>query len=394
MATSRKPSTAQPTGVLLRKDIQGREIISEGACDTCFKPASYDLRIGDDYIDPTEGEQSASLKPLQGKPITIPPFGAMIVSTHEVVRIPSDTIGKFNLRIKMALRGLFVQMGTQVEPHYHGKLFAILHNITSEPIELFSEKGEDKVGEGRDRLFTIEFFGIGQEAENDKPGQEKIVDIRDFVKNTNFSKSTIRSMLNDMEQFRSELTDISDRYSNSENEISSRLRQEFLGAFQAAQAQVDAATAIGDLKAKSETERSEQLQQLVAANKDEIEKAKSDFSQRIENIDEKRRHLFWGVIWGGIGLALATALIPFVLSLAVNYTRGWAEGDRGEVVLRDVTALRTELKALSDRLEDVRKLETLSLEVEALEAEIFALRQQLGYNEEKNGAETPPDQEQ
>ncbi|MFC4669435.1 hypothetical protein ACFO5X_12805 [Seohaeicola nanhaiensis] len=394
MATSQQQPAAQPTGVLLRKEIIDREIILEDPCGTCFKPASYDLRIGDDYIDPTDGEQSASLKPLQGKSITIPPFGAMIVSTHEVVKIPGDVIGKFNLRIKMALQGLFVQMGTQVEPHYHGKLFAVLYNITSEPIELFTEGGQDKVGKGRDRLFTIEFFNVGREAENDDPGQKEVVDIRDFVKNTKFSKSTIRAMQQEVERFRGEIHNLGQKISHTEKEIYERLNQQFLGAFQAAQAQVDAAKTIGELKAAGEAESSKRLRELVDGNKEEIGRARSDFDHRLTRVEEKRRHLVWGVILGGFGLAFLSALIPVILGLAVNYTRGWADGDRGEVVLRDVTALRTQLEALTSRLDDVRKIDTLSLEIEALKAEIVALQQQLGYNVEQNGAETPPPPEQ
>ncbi len=388
MAKPHEQPGTQPTGVLLRKDIKDRNLISQDSCKKCFKPASYDLRIGDDYIDPTDGDQNASLKPLPGKPITIPPFGAMIVSTHEVVKIPGDVIGKFNLRIKMALQGLFVQMGTQVEPYYHGKLFAVLHNITSEPIELIAE------GEGRERLFTIEFFNVGQNAENDKPDEGKVTDIREFVKNTKFSKSTIRSMQQEVERFRDEIQRLGTEISNSEKGIYERLNHQFLGAFQAAQAQVDAAKTVSELKAASEADSSKRIRELVSGNEVEIERARSDFDHRLKRVEEKRRNLVWGVVFGGIGLAFLSALIPVILGLAVNYTRGWADGDRGEVVLRDLTALQTQLSALTSRLDDVRKIDTLGLEIEALKAEIVALQQQLGYNLEQNGAETPPPQEQ
>lgn len=394
MATSDEVATVQPSGVLLRKDIRDLQIIAEGAAERCYKPASYDLRIGDDYIDPTDGEQNASLRPLQGKPIIIPPFGAIIVSTHEVVKIPGNVIGKFNLRIKMALRGIFVQMGTQVEPHYHGKLFAVLYNITSEPIELFTTESNDSTQDRRDRIFTIEFFNIGAIADNDDAQSERIIDIRKFVQNTKFSRSTIRSMLTDIIALRGEIKSIVENQTNSELNISNRLRQEFLGAFQAAKAQVDAAMAIGALKAETENERTKNLQDLVAANKSEIGIARTDFDARLKSIDDKRRHLWWGVVWGGIGLALATALIPVVLTLAVNYTRGWAEGDRGEFVLRDVIALRAQIENLSDRLDNGGQIDALNLEIDTLRRENVALRQQLGYTGGNNGAETAPAQEQ
>lgn len=153
--SSRQSPTSALSGVLVKSQIEQLAIISENADTKCFKPTSYDLRLGVRYITPDRQTEDGPLEVSQlnaNSPLLrIPPFGSVVVSTTETLAIPQNVIGKFNLRIRIALRGLIVQMGTQVEPGYKGPLFALLQNISSKEVIL-------NYTDYADRLFTIEFY--------------------------------------------------------------------------------------------------------------------------------------------------------------------------------------------------------------------------------------------
>jgi deoxycytidine triphosphate deaminase len=145
------------SGILIRDDIERLGIIvatnDSDKEERCYKHASYDLRLGDEYALPDEADGDGQLKIRdcsQDGLLTIRKFGSAIVSTFETVSLPPNVAGRFNLRIRHALEGLTVQMGTQVEPGYQGRLFALIQNISE----------HDKTIKYKDyetRPFTIEF---------------------------------------------------------------------------------------------------------------------------------------------------------------------------------------------------------------------------------------------
>lgn len=162
---------------MTRDEIKSLKIIScECENDLCFKPASYDLRLGQEYMLPgpsggagDRGHPTVKFCSAE-KPLIIPAFSSALVSTYEKVVLPLNVVGRFNLRVKMAFRGLVVQMGTQVEPGYSGRLFAIIQNITEEPVQIgFADYDT--------RPFTIEFQYTTQKAQlrdGDKKDYEHI----------------------------------------------------------------------------------------------------------------------------------------------------------------------------------------------------------------------------
>lgn len=179
------------TGVLIKEDIRQLGIIEfpdgdEGPEDArCFKPASYDLRLGHEYIVPGPRETGLprilDCRETEGR-VDIPPFASVIVCTYEIVRLPPNVVGKFNLRIKQAFRGLIVQMGTQVEPNYHGRLFALLQNITDQPITiLYKDYGT--------RPFTIEFCHTTADSGAES---KRLMALRDFVQDVQVSSTLDR----------------------------------------------------------------------------------------------------------------------------------------------------------------------------------------------------------
>ncbi|ABD88217.1 dCTP deaminase domain-containing protein [Rhodopseudomonas palustris] len=191
MVTSNPPN---PSGVLIKSEIQGLKLIEfpdgeDKDNADCFKPASYDMRLGAEYVSPGIVERGTrNFRILDCKnagELIVEPFSSVVVSTYEIVRLPPVVVGKFNLRIRQALRGLFVQMGTQVEPGYYGRLFALLQNITGEPVKI-------KYKDLEYRLFTIEFYYTSKEAI--VPSRDKPVEMKDFVRSIAV-KSTLDQML-------------------------------------------------------------------------------------------------------------------------------------------------------------------------------------------------------
>lgn len=181
------------SGLLTHDDITRLNLISENFSGKCLRPTSYDLRLGEEYMSPG-GDGDASQLLLEGHDLTIPKFSSVIICTHEIVQLPSNVAASFNLKIKMALRGLFVQMGTQVEPNYNGRLFALLQNISDAPIVL-SPKNDDC------RLLAIQFFYTSAPitpCENDFAPGIKIERIGQFITSSPI-KGTINNITSDME---------------------------------------------------------------------------------------------------------------------------------------------------------------------------------------------------
>lgn len=105
-----------------------------------LKEASYALRIGNDglLIDGTFYDPGV---PYTGNYIDIEPGKIAILSTKELLNMPSDLVGKIGIRLEYALQGLTGLMGIQVDPLYgHDKeaerLFIRVANFGNESIRL------------------------------------------------------------------------------------------------------------------------------------------------------------------------------------------------------------------------------------------------------------------
>jgi deoxycytidine triphosphate deaminase len=152
------------SGVLVEEEIRSLQLIRAPELgreeewreeERCYQPASYDLRLGAEYVMPRKDDQLVISRCDTSGLLTIEPFATSIVSTYEWVALPSNVVGRFNLRVQPTLEGLMVQMGTQVEPNYKGPLIALLHNISNRPINL-------KFRDFDTRPFTIEFSYTSQ----------------------------------------------------------------------------------------------------------------------------------------------------------------------------------------------------------------------------------------
>lgn len=97
-----------------------------------LRPAAYDLRVGDYYS--VAGGGSVELQP--GDEITIPPYQVAIIQIRETLNLPLFIIGRWNIRVKHAYKGLLWVGGAQVDPGWRGKLCCPIYNLSSKPVRL------------------------------------------------------------------------------------------------------------------------------------------------------------------------------------------------------------------------------------------------------------------
>lgn len=110
-----------------------------------LKPASYKLTVGNEYA------LGGKIRPKLGKnrenEIKIPPFEVAIIKTREIINMPRFLIGRWNIRVTQAYRGLLWVGGPQVDPGWVGHLFCPIYNLSNREVVL-------KLGE---ELATIDF---------------------------------------------------------------------------------------------------------------------------------------------------------------------------------------------------------------------------------------------
>jgi len=165
------------SGLLTRADILALNIIQLDdplqADERCYDLASYDFRLGDEYIFPEikNGKIVTNKCSDSSGILIIEPYSCVIVSTFENVKLPANIAGRFDLRISWVLAGLMLQVGTQIEPGYWGKLWGILYNMTNKRIMI-------KQGE---KLLTVEFFTTTRPTDIDVSQVEKVTDIKKFL---------------------------------------------------------------------------------------------------------------------------------------------------------------------------------------------------------------------
>jgi deoxycytidine triphosphate deaminase len=127
----------QFTGVLLsdaiKKCCDSFDLITPLKEDN-LKPANYKLRIGDEYA--TGGQiHLLSDKPGQSE-IRIEPFEVAIIKTLETINMPRFLIGRWNIQVSKAYKGLLWVGGPQVDAGYVGHLFCPIYNLSDKAVIL------------------------------------------------------------------------------------------------------------------------------------------------------------------------------------------------------------------------------------------------------------------
>jgi deoxycytidine triphosphate deaminase len=127
----------QFTGVLLndaiKKCCDSFDLITPLSEDN-LKPANYRLRIGNEYA--ARG-RIYSLSDAAGcNEVRIEPFEVAVIKTLETINMPRFLIGRWNIQVSKAYKGLVWVGGPQVDAGYVGNLFCPIYNLSDKPVIL------------------------------------------------------------------------------------------------------------------------------------------------------------------------------------------------------------------------------------------------------------------
>lgn len=134
--------------------------------ETNLQPASYDLRLGNEFrilkhpslwqrvkqgflshipfsnaepahIDPYDKETTRkSVRVSEGESFILKPHDFVLAHTQESVRIPDDAVGVVHGRSSWARIGVNPHLGGYIDPGFHGQITLELSNETDAPIKL------------------------------------------------------------------------------------------------------------------------------------------------------------------------------------------------------------------------------------------------------------------
>lgn len=176
-------------GVLTKREIKELQIISKKSEEKLYQLSSYDLRLGECAVlceNNSKKKNDKNSKEINTvTEIDIKPFSTILFSTYETIKLPNNVVGRFDLRVKHAVKGLFLQVGTQVEPCTNGKLYGLLLNFSNETIHLREE----------DQLFTIEFHYLNEPVECVSKPEESI---SDFYNRNKIQPVSMQSLIDEI----------------------------------------------------------------------------------------------------------------------------------------------------------------------------------------------------
>jgi len=98
-----------------------------------LRPASYTLRVGNEYID-SEGNKRSLTD--EEDTIVFKKNSIVFVSTKEKLDLPFYIVARFNLRVNWVYDGILLGTGPQVDPGFTGNLSCPLYNLTNSDITI------------------------------------------------------------------------------------------------------------------------------------------------------------------------------------------------------------------------------------------------------------------
>ena len=121
-------------GVLLSDRIEyyvKRYGIIDPFCEESLEPAGYQMRVGKVYY---HGCNRIELR--ESEFIEIRPYDVVIIETAERICVPRFMIARWNIKVKLAYRGLLWVGAAQVDPGYVGHLACPIYNLSRETVRL------------------------------------------------------------------------------------------------------------------------------------------------------------------------------------------------------------------------------------------------------------------
>ena len=131
----------EKTGILLSDEIEF--YVNQGQLIDPFdrknlKPAAYELTVGDEAMLGGKPVRLSDCWPKNS--LTIPAFEVAVIKTDETLNLPRFLIGRWNIRVAWAYKGLVWVGAPQVDPGYVGHLFCPIYNLSNKEVQI--KKGE------------------------------------------------------------------------------------------------------------------------------------------------------------------------------------------------------------------------------------------------------------
>jgi deoxycytidine triphosphate deaminase len=130
-------------GILLSNRIhqlcsQAGLLISEGYEEKNLRPASYTLRVGDDFVD---SDGNVHRLTDEDDSFVFQKNSIIFVTTKEKLALPYYIVARFNIRVNWVYDGVLLGTGPQVDPGFSGFLSCPLYNLTN--VDLTIKRGKD-----------------------------------------------------------------------------------------------------------------------------------------------------------------------------------------------------------------------------------------------------------
>ncbi len=96
-----------------------------------LEPAGYQMRVGDRYFRGLQKEELQDADTFE-----IEPYEVVVIETLEHLCIPRFMIARWNIKVKLAYKGLLWVGAAQVDPGYIGKLACPIYNLSRRSVKL------------------------------------------------------------------------------------------------------------------------------------------------------------------------------------------------------------------------------------------------------------------
>ena len=126
----------QEKGVLLSDQIafyaQEYDLI-EPFCVEALRPAGYCLHVGEEFMI---AGQRYNFEKQKLNDFSIEPYEVAVIKIKEKICLPRFLIGRWDIRVTHAYRGLMWVGGAQVDPGFKGHLYCPIYNLSNRPVRL------------------------------------------------------------------------------------------------------------------------------------------------------------------------------------------------------------------------------------------------------------------
>ena len=110
----------------------------EPFCKKALRPAGYCLHVGEEYM--IAGERF-NFENQKSNDFSIEPYEVAIIKIKEEICLPRFIIGRWDIRVTHAYRGLMWVGGAQVDPGFKGNLYCPIYNLSNRAVRL--RRGEE-----------------------------------------------------------------------------------------------------------------------------------------------------------------------------------------------------------------------------------------------------------